>query len=123
MEINRRFSDNARAEMRAQIKNASGNEVFFSGLINESGVVVSVSVGARGSLNSVPVNFSQKRNCSVLIHNHPSGNLKPSPQDIKLTQDLIEASKVMQLSFLDHIILSCNKNSFFSMNDEGIVNF
>ena len=57
MEINRRFSDNARAEMRAQIKNASGNEVFFSGLINESGVVVFVSVGGRGNLNVVDVNF------------------------------------------------------------------
>lgn len=90
MEINRRFSDNARAEMRAQIKNASGNEVFFSGLINESGVVVSVSVGARGSLNSVPVNFSQKRNCSVLIHNHPSGNLQPSDADLMVASDCSE---------------------------------
>ena len=65
----------------------------------------------------------QEASSFIVCHNHPSGNLKPSPQDIKLTQDLIEASKVMQLSFLDHIILSCNKNSFFSMNDEGIVNF
>lgn len=90
MEINRRFSDNARTEMRAQIKNASGNEVFFSGLINESGVVVSVSVGARGSLNSVPVNLSQKRNCSVLIHNHPSGNLQPSDADLMVASDCSE---------------------------------
>lgn len=82
MEINRRFSDSARKEMRSQIDDAGGNEVFFAGFINESGVVVSVSAGARGNSGSVPVNFSEARKCSVLIHNHPSGLLFPSDADL-----------------------------------------
>ena len=78
LEINRRFSENVRKEMRRQIQEADGNEVFFAGKINEEGVVVTVVAAARGNTNSVPVNYSQSRKCSVLIHNHPSGNLHPS---------------------------------------------
>lgn len=90
MQINRRFSDNARQEMRARIEEAGGNEVFFAGQINEEGIVVSVSVGSRGSKDSVPVNFSQKRTCSVLIHNHPSGMLQPSDADLLVASDCSE---------------------------------
>lgn len=90
MQINRRFSDNARQEMRARIEEAGGNEVFFAGQINEEGVVVSVSVGSRGSIDSVPINFSQKRTCSVLIHNHPSGVLQPSEADLLAASDCSE---------------------------------
>lgn len=87
MEISRRFSDSARMEMRSQIESAGGNEVFFAGFINESGVVVSVCAAARGSAVSVPVNYSQARKCSVLIHNHPSGVLVPSDADLAVASD------------------------------------
>ena len=90
MEINRRFSENARNEMRAEIKNAGGNEVFFAGQINENGVVVSVVAASRGSENSVPVNYSEARKSSVLIHNHPSGNLNPSDADLMVASDCSE---------------------------------
>jgi len=42
----------------------------------------------------------------ILFHNHPSGSLKPSKQDLLLTQDLELASKTMDINFLDHIIVS-----------------
>ena len=90
LEINRRFSENVRKEMRRQIQEADGNEVFFAGKINEEGVVVTVVAAARGNTNSVPVNYSQSRKCSVLIHNHPSGNLHPSSADLSLASDCSE---------------------------------
>ncbi len=93
MEINRRFSENARKEMREQIKNAGGNEVFFAGTINERGVVVSVIAAARGSVNTVPVNYSQARKANVLIHNHPSGNLSPSDADLAVASDCSESAQ------------------------------
>ncbi len=48
----------------------------------------------------------------VLVHNHPSGDVKPSQQDIKMTENIIKQSKYLDFSILDHIIIG---DSFFSM--------
>jgi DNA repair protein RadC len=49
----------------------------------------------------------------VLAHNHPSGVLKPSTQDIEITKQLIEAGKVIGINILDHVIIT--KDSFASI--------
>jgi DNA repair protein RadC len=41
----------------------------------------------------------------IIAHNHPSGVLEPSPEDLSLTQQLLEASKVLAIPLLDHLIL------------------
>ncbi len=41
----------------------------------------------------------------ILVHNHPSGNLTFSEQDITLTRDLIQISKIMNITILDHILI------------------
>lgn len=51
----------------------------------------------------------------ILVHNHPSGNTQPSAQDIDLTQQLRKALGILDISLLDHIILS--ENGYYSMND------
>ena len=53
----------------------------------------------------------------ILAHNHPSGNTKPSVEDLKLTKKVKEASKLLDIQLLDHLILSAD--SFLSMADEG----
>ena len=93
MEINRRFSLEVREEMKRQIAEAGGNEVFFAGMIDAEGVVVSVRAGSRGNSDSVPVNFSFAREASVLIHNHPSGNLHPSDADLMVASDASEKAQ------------------------------
>lgn len=93
MEINRRFSLEVRQEMKRQIEMAGGNEVFFAGIINAEGVVISVQAGSRGNSDSVPVNFSFAREASVLIHNHPSGNLHPSDADLMVASDASEKAQ------------------------------
>ena len=55
----------------------------------------------------------------ILAHNHPSGNLKPSEADIQLIQKLKDASKLMDIEWLDHMIL--NSNGYFSFTDDGII--
>jgi DNA repair protein RadC len=55
----------------------------------------------------------------ILCHNHPSGNLRPSPEDIDITKRLIEAGKMMDLLVIDHLIIT-NK-SFYSLCDEGVI--
>ncbi len=53
----------------------------------------------------------------ILCHNHPSGNIVPSPQDDSLTRRLQNAAKLMDIKLLDHIIISDNK--YYSYADEG----
>lgn len=55
----------------------------------------------------------------ILCHNHPSGNNRPSENDISITQKAKEAAKFMDISVLDHIIV-CEKN-YYSFADEGVI--
>ena len=53
----------------------------------------------------------------ILAHNHPSGNMKPSDADIKLTRKIKHAGELLDLPVLDHLILSEDKH--YSFADEG----
>ena len=53
----------------------------------------------------------------VMCHNHPSGNLRPSPQDDQITHKLSEACRAMDLRFIDHVILSVD--GLYSYADQG----
>ncbi|HNP18078.1 MAG TPA: DNA repair protein RadC [Fulvivirga sp.] len=55
----------------------------------------------------------------ILIHNHPSGNLKPSDQDVKLTKKMVEAGRTLEIPVIDHVIFT--NESYFSFADEGIL--
>ena len=90
MNIYERFTEDVIAVMQEAISDAGGNEVFFTGKINENGVVTSVTAAARGNEHSVPVNYSESRECSVLIHNHPNGILRPSNADLTVASDCSE---------------------------------
>ena len=54
----------------------------------------------------------------ILAHNHPSDNVKPSIQDIELTERIKNISKLMDIPLLDHIIIS-NNNNYYSFFEEG----
>ncbi|RXM50008.1 MULTISPECIES: RadC family protein [unclassified Chryseobacterium] len=55
----------------------------------------------------------------ILVHNHPTGNLKPSKADLDITKKLKSACDVMGINLLDHLIIS--KESYFSFSDEGLL--
>jgi DNA repair protein RadC len=55
----------------------------------------------------------------MLAHNHPSGNLKPSQQDIDLTKKLVAAGRLLDIKVLDHLIIT--DSGYYSMADEGII--
>ncbi|MGY4385518.1 DNA repair protein RadC [Pedobacter sp. UYP24] len=55
----------------------------------------------------------------ILAHNHPSGNLKPSQEDLSLTKRMVESGKMLDLHVLDHLILANNK--YLSFGDEGLI--
>ncbi len=55
----------------------------------------------------------------ILVHNHPSGNLKPSEADIDLTKKLKEAGKYLDIAVLDHVIIA--NSGFYSFGDESLM--
>ena len=79
------FEKNAVTELRKEIKAASGNEVFFRGIPNEEGVIIEVEVVARGNEYSVSAILNRMKKNEVIIHNHPSGVLAPSDNDIQIS--------------------------------------
>lgn len=54
----------------------------------------------------------------ILVHNHPSGDPSPSPEDIAVTKALIEAGKLLDIEVIDHIVIGANR--FVSMKRRGL---
>lgn len=63
--------------------------------------------------------FACNASSLILVHNHPSGNLKPSKSDIDLTSKVKEVATLLDAPLLDHVIIT--ENSHFSFSDEGIL--
>lgn len=82
MDIKEKISKEARKFMVTEIENSSGNEVFFRGIPDESGMIVEAKVLARGNKTSAPAIIKGMKKGEVIIHNHPSGFLYPSDADI-----------------------------------------
>jgi DNA repair protein RadC len=63
--------------------------------------------------------LKQKASAIILLHNHPSGNVRPSDADIRLTRTIQETAKILDILVHDHIIIG--ENRFFSFREEGIM--
>jgi DNA repair protein RadC len=58
--------------------------------------------------------------CSIILaHNHPSGNLNPSESDRKLTRQMVEAGKILEIDVIDHVIIT--DRGFYSFLDNGMM--
>lgn len=77
-----------------------------------AGTVVDAKVVFRSALDTKAVSL-------ILAHNHPSGNLNPSQQDLSLTKKLKEAGETLDLRILDHLIFT--NASYYSFADEGLI--
>ena len=91
------------------------NEVIGYHKISEGGIcatLVDIRIAFAIALKSLAVGM-------ILTHNHPSGNLKPSEQDLKLTKDFRKAGDLFDIKVFDHIIITAN--SYCSLLDEGLM--
>ncbi|MDR1517881.1 MAG: DNA repair protein RadC [Dysgonamonadaceae bacterium] len=94
-------------------------------LLNRANVVVSMLQISKGGISGTVVDIRlvlrealwHYASGIVIGHNHPSGNCKPSPQDMLITKKLKEAAQLMDISLFDHLIV-CEK-SYYSFADEG----
>jgi DNA repair protein RadC len=97
-------------------------------LLNRSNRVlglVSLSKGGQsGSIIDVRLVFAYAIKASaqsiLIVHNHPSGATSPSDSDKKITDKLQSAGRIMDISLLDHLIITPDGN-YFSFADEGIL--
>ncbi len=79
----------------------------------------------KGSVNSSQVRIAEvfkgsiRRNATsiIIVHNHPSGDPSPSPEDIALTRAIIQAGKLLDIDVLDHIVIG--HKQFVSMKEKG----
>ena len=87
------------------------------------GIVEISSGGISGTVADPKIIFAAclKSNASsvILSHCHPSGNLQPSDQDIRLTRRLKQAGEFLELPVLDHLIIT--SEGYFSFADEGLL--
>ena len=93
MKVSSYLSENAIRQLVDGIEEADGNEVFFTGRLNENKIVCQVKIGSRGNEHTVPLNFNDMRSGEVLIHNHPSGNLTPSGADLGVAAEVSQNGK------------------------------
>ncbi|MBI2279309.1 MAG: DNA repair protein RadC [Bacteroidetes bacterium] len=91
------------------------NEIIKRENISKGGVTGTVADGKIIFKNAVNLLASSV----ILCHNHPSGNLKPSEADIKLTKKLKEIGLLMDTPVVDHIIVG--NNNYFSFADENLL--
>ena len=103
------------------------HEEFYTIHMNRANEVLSVcqvSVGGTsGTIADGKLIFKQaldeKARALILVHNHPSGQQKPSAADISLTEKLVKFGKFIDLPVLDHLIF-CD-NGYFSFADDGLI--
>ncbi len=102
-------------------------ESFFILLLNNAAQTIGFAKISQGGITSTVVDTRMVAKIAieslaisvVLAHNHPSGKLKPSDQDRSLTKKIKEGLKLLDISVLDHLILS--SESYMSFADECLL--
>lgn len=139
LELGRRFREEELREERPQIKSSRDvvdilmphmrdlkKEVFKVVFLNSQNRIIAIEDLAQGTVNHAsPIireifhraleHFAAAIICA---HNHPSGEVKPSPEDRQFTQKLIDSGQILGVKVLDHVIVG--ENRYFSFMDGGI---
>jgi DNA repair protein RadC len=139
-EVKLTYKNKVPAKDRIQIKNScDAFDVFWSAwdkeviehieemkmlLLDRSNKVLGIVSLSKGGTSGTIIDiklimqYALKANAHgiILAHNHPSGNLKPSEADLKITERIKKACVTLDIQFLDHIIISPAKE-YWSTND------
>ncbi len=102
-------------------------EVFYVVLLNSANALLKEVKISEGHLNASVVHPREVFKAAIddlaasviLVHNHPSGNLEPSAEDLSITKQMVEAGKVMSIDVLDHIIVG--GPGYVSLAEKGII--
>ncbi|MCL4152573.1 UNVERIFIED_CONTAM: hypothetical protein GTU68_028967 [Idotea baltica] len=103
------------------------HEEFWIVFLNNSNVVILKNQLSKGGITGtlVDIRLALKKALEVgataiiLVHNHPSGTLKPSEADKQLTKKIKTAGESLDIKVLDHVIIT--EKSYFSFADENLL--
>lgn len=91
MRSDKRLSSEVIDTLRKAIAEADGNEVFAIGFLDDTGMVGSIKIAARGNDSAVLALPAYYEDADILIHNHPSGKLSPSDNDLAIAARAAES--------------------------------
>lgn len=102
-------------------------EVMLSIMLNTKNEVVAIHRFSVGSLNSAIIHPRETFKSAILnnaasiilAHQHPSNNPTPSPEDVDVTNRLVEAGKILGIDILDHVVVTAYKGKYVSLKEKG----
>mgnify|MGYP003302895730 CR=1 FL=1 len=142
IELGKRIFLNKNKEIRKRYKNSKSiyedmkylfynkkQEYFYCLYFNNRNELIERKLLFMGTINRSIVHpreifkeaYLQSASGIICMHNHPTGDITPSKEDIYFTKNLVELGKMNDIRILDHIIVS--DNDYYSFNDNGIINF
>jgi DNA repair protein RadC len=95
-------------------------------LLNTRNEILDTRMVYKGSLNTAVVRIGEvfkdaiRQNAAAMIvaHNHPSHDPSPSPEDVKVTREIVNAGKLLSIDVLDHIVIGHNR--YTSLKERGL---
>ena len=103
------------------------------GVINlkSDGTPINLHVASIGSINASIVEPREMLKASILsnaaklvmVHNHPSGDVTPSKEDIRVTDRMARVCDLVGIELLDHVIVGADNRSYFSFREKGMVRY
>lgn len=102
-------------------------EVMRTLLLDTKNRVLAIKTVYAGSVNTTVIRVAElfreaiRQNCAAIIvaHNHPSGDPSPSPEDVAVTRELVQAGKLLDIDVLDHLVIGAGQK-FVSLKERGL---
>lgn len=103
-----------------------GQEHLRTVLLDSRNRVIAIPTIYVGSLNAASVRVGEvfreaiRANSAamIIVHNHPSGDPTPSPEDVQVTRQMVEAGSLLAIDVLDHLVIG--RQRFVSLKERGL---
>jgi len=123
-----KITDSQQIQQEMSFLEGYAHEEFWAIYLKRNNTIISKIQHSKGGISGTIVDVRlilkeailSKASGIILVHNHPSGELKPSEADKQITEKIKQSAKIMDMLILDHIIIG-NNNQYFSFNDEGLI--
>ncbi len=107
----------------------SDREQFCVLLLNAKNEIIGLNIVCTGSVSSAQVcprevlkpAIIASASAILISHNHPSGDVSPSPEDLAITEKIIQAAGIIGLQVHEHIIICMFDDRYYSFADNGII--
>ncbi len=112
-----------------EIQGQPDREQFCVLLLNAKNDIVGVNIVSTGTVSAAPVcprevlkpAILASSSALILTHNHPSGDVNPSPEDLAITEKIVQACHLIGIQVHEHIIISMFDDRYYSMADNGVI--